>query len=121
MKAVDTVKILGLGIVIALLAMIALNRSAAVNAADAASAGSIIALTAASTNITKGYTYLFLVDTSQKYVAVYSLDDTYFGLAAARYIGYDLGINEIDKFRAKQPLSVKDAKKAYEESRKSQP
>lgn len=111
MNTVETIKIMGLGVVIALLGMIALNRGGqVVNAADAASAGKIIA-------VTNGGKYFYLVDTESQHIAVYYADDNSFAFAYARRYNYDVGINETERF-SRKGYTVKESEKMYKDSLK---
>lgn len=116
MNTVDTVKIMAMGAIIALLGMIALNGGSRTTAADAAATGKLIALT----DSVKNQINLFLIDTELKCIAVYTADDTGFGLSTSRNYGFDFVAQEIEKY-SRRGYTYKEAKKIYEEQMKLKP
>lgn len=110
MKTSESMKMFLLGLVVALLAVIALRSDSGVaTAADSGGSGNLVALAQSSKNAAM----LFLVDMQTRHIAVYMAEDNKFAFQAARSFRYDLGITEADG----RKISVADAKKLYDRSR----
>lgn len=115
MNTVEAVKIFALGVVIALLGMLLVNQSQKTNAGDSAAAGSLIALTSQAGSGGKN-TFLYVIDSETRHLAIYSGDENGMAFCGARYIGYDVFIDEAKWKRAPSGYSVEEAEKMYKES-----
>ena len=111
---VDLVKVFLLGMITAFLAVIALRPNGGVilaankgGGAMAGQAGSLIALTGPSD------ASLFLVDTTNKHIAQYAVDNSRFSLRAARAFKNDLWIKDINR---KGGIDLKTAEKEAKKS-----
>ncbi len=106
MKAGEAVKMILLGMTVAFLAVLAIRGGGEGLAADHAAGGSVIALTVSDTKDT----YLYLVNTESKHIALYAYDGNKFGFRASRSYQYD----RLEDMNDRRGMSVKDAKQEYE-------
>jgi hypothetical protein len=134
MTTATTIKMFLMGMIAALLLVIALKDGrAALNSASAADSGQAGGTIALVSNYGQGNNKLgiVLVDTSTKHIAIYQADDNskFFSLVAARNYGYDLGIDHADYDSSKgydvsssagpkSSTKGKTAKSLYDESNK---
>ena len=112
MKSVEAVKMFMMGLLVAVLAVIAFRATPDVNAYEGgASSGTFIALTSNSNN---GRTsVLYLIDSENKFISLYGYDDSQFQFRASRYYGFDMGIVDMNMRRG---LGVDEAKEWMENS-----
>lgn len=116
MKTVDAVKMFAMGIIVALLCVIAFQAPTDVRAADRASSGGITAVTQRFGNDGK-FAGMILIDTQSKKLAYYLFDDMKFAFCTARDFSYDIMQKSL-KFERKG-YSVKDAEKKYKKDIKT--
>ena len=107
-----------LGIVVALLCVIALKDQSRSVAADAASAGRYMALMGSGGPNQKS-TILTLLDAEKQFMAVYLVDENGFAFCQGRYFGYDVFIEDSGKWK-RQGYSIAESKKMYEDTLKKQ-
>lgn len=105
-----------LGIVVALLCVIALKDQNRSVAADAASSGRYMAVMG-SGGVNHKSTILALIDGEKQFMALYMVDENTFSFCQGRYFGYDIFIEDSGKWK-RQGYTVAESKKMYDETLK---
>lgn len=103
-----------LGIVVALLCVIALKDQNRSVAADAASAGRYMALMG-SGGVNNKSTILTIIDAEKQFMALYLVDENNFSFCQGRFFGYDIFIEDSGKWK-RMGYSIAESKKMYLET-----